>query len=84
MARLSREESLALVRVFVRAQNSIKGQALDQARMAFPVQENDRQFVQFEKSLKDKEGSLRLVFLKAMVEAELIEELTNAEIFEMK
>jgi hypothetical protein len=83
MARLNKEESLALARVFVRAQNSIKGTALDCLRMAMPAVpgESDRQFNQVEKTVKDKESSIRGVFLKAMVDAGVIEELTNEEIF---
>jgi len=81
MARLNHQESLAFVRAFVRGQNLLKGQALDLARVALPPTESDRQFIQFEKTMKDKESSLRGTFVKAMVDMGIIEELTNEELF---
>ena len=84
MARLTREESLALARVIVRAGNNLKGRLIDQARMAFPETKEDRQFKQFAKSAKDTESSIRHATIKALVEAGVMESLTNMEIHNMK
>lgn len=81
MARLNHEESIALARAFVRGQNLLKGTALDCIRMALPETQEDRQFKQIEKTIKDKEQALRTTFMKTMVEVGLIEELTNEELF---
>ena len=45
MAKLSKQESLDLGRLVVRAMNRVKGNALDHARAAIS---GDRQFEQFE------------------------------------
>jgi hypothetical protein len=81
MARLNHDESLALVRAFVRGQNLLKGCALDCARMALPETPGDRQFTALTKAVKDKEQALRTTFMRTMVEVGLIEELTNEELF---
>lgn len=81
MARLNRADSLALLHAFVRAQNLLKGICLDQARMAFPPVEGDRQFKQFEKSLKDRATNLRQVFARSLADEGVIEVLSNEDIF---
>jgi len=84
VAKLTKEESVALLKVFVRAQNALKGCALDLGRAAFPPTPEDRQFTQFEKTVKDKESALRNVFRGALVEAGVIEAVSNEELFNMK
>lgn len=84
MAKLTKDESVELLKVFVRAQNSLKGCALDLARVAFPETSDDRQFKQFEKTIKDKESAIRNVFREALVEAGIIEFVDNKELFTMK
>lgn len=56
MARLDREETLKLFRCLVGSQRSLTHQALDQARMSV---RNDRQYDQFERSLRGAERRLR-------------------------
>jgi hypothetical protein len=84
MAKLNREESLALARVIVRALNTLKGYAIDNARMSFPETADDRQFKQFSVSLKNKEQGLRQFCLGALVDSGISAELTQSELFEMK
>lgn len=55
-ARLDREETLRLFRCLVGSHRALSHQALDQARMAL---RNDRQFDQFERSLRGGERRLR-------------------------
>lgn len=84
MAKLTRDESVALLRLFIRGQNELKGVALDMARAAFPETPEDRQFTQFQKTLKDRESGLRNVFREVLVEAGVIEHIDNADLFGMK
>ena len=81
MAKLNKEETLALTRIFVRAQNLLKGCALDTLRMVAPETPEDRQFTAMTKAVKDKEQALRKVFMSALVEAGISEELSNEELF---
>ena len=54
--RLDREATLRLCRCLVGAQRGLTHKALDQARMSL---KNDRQFDQFERSLRGEERRLR-------------------------
>jgi hypothetical protein len=55
-ARLDREETLRLFRCVVGSQRGLSHVALDQARMSL---RNDRQFEQFERSLRGQERRVR-------------------------
>ena len=71
MAKLTKDQTLALARIFVRAQNILKGRALDQARACLA---SDRQFDQFKKTIKDGEFGLRQGFMEALVQAGLTDD----------
>lgn len=59
--RLDRESTLRLFRCMIGNHRGLSHTAIDQARMSF---KNDRQFDQFERSLRSKERSLREELLK--------------------
>ena len=86
MAKLSRIESIQLVKLIVKGQNVLKGTALDMARQSFPTpgDGNDRQFEQFKKTLKDSESGLRTVMLSSLVQDGIIEPVSAEEIFNGK
>lgn len=71
MAKLTADQTLTLLRLFVRSNNLLKGQALDLARVAFA---QERQYDQFKKTLKDKESGLRKAFVDALVSAGLTDD----------
>lgn len=82
MVKLDKDQTLALARIYVRAQNLLKGEALDQARACLS---NDRQFEQFKKIIKGKESGLRKGFMDALVAAGLVAEpLTEDELARLK
>ena len=59
--RLDRESTLRLFRCLIGNHRGLSHQAIDQARMSF---KNDRQFNQFERSLRGAERGLREELLK--------------------
>jgi hypothetical protein len=82
MAALDRDQTLALLRVVCRAQNLLKGSALDGARAALP---NDRQYTAFRSSLLAKEQGLRVGIQAALIDAGLIAEpLSKSELAGLK
>lgn len=84
MARLSRAESAALLKLFSREQNLLKGTFIDLARLAVPQTREDRQFRQIRKSTLDAEAALRGHFMNSLVEAGIIEPLTMEEVQSFK
>jgi hypothetical protein len=76
MAKLNRDETLALARIVVRSMNLLKGKALDQVRAAIP---NDRQYEQIRKIIKDHESGLRVATMNAITAAGLTDSPVSAE-----
>lgn len=64
MAKLDREETLRLFRCVIGCNRDLSHVALDQARMSI---RNDRQFWQFERSLRGAERSRREELLSNLV-----------------
>jgi hypothetical protein len=69
------------MRILVRGQTQLMGFAIDQCRASLS---SDRQFKQVEKLLKGREQSLRTLLLNGLVEAGFIEQLSPADIAQMK
>ncbi len=69
MAKLSKDDAITVVMLFTRAQNKLKGSALDSGRMAIPVPEdgNDRQLAQFKKTVKDKASLTSKDFITSLI-----------------
>lgn len=79
---LTKDETLAIARIMVRAQNLLKGESLDQARACLS---NDRQYEQFKKIVKGKEAALRQGLMDALVAAGLTKTpLTTEEMARLK
>lgn len=81
MAKLSKQESLDLGRLVVRAMNKIKGNALDHGRVAIS---NDRQFDQFTKFLKSSEQGVRAALFSALADLGIAEPLDQMELERLK
>ena len=84
MPKLSHDESLALLRLIVRGQNTLKGEALDLGRLALPQTKSDRQFKEFSTRMKSTESAIRAHLAKALVEAGVTEDINNETLFSMK
>jgi len=80
MAKLNRNDGLALLQLFVKAQNNVKGEALDLIK--FRIQ--GEQVKIFEKRIKDREQYVRKIFHDALVNGEIIEAVRPEELSRMK
>ena len=80
MAKLTKAESTAILRLFIRSQNILKGKALDMARLAFPVSKEDRQHREFQKTLRGLEATLRRNFIDSLLESGIIEAVPQDEL----
>jgi len=83
---LNAKEAETLLRLMVRAQNKVKGRAIDFARLA--VEEvkggTDRQFKAFTSEIKNYEQGLRKAMAQSLVDAGLIESFSEYDLSQWK